>query len=489
MKRLLPCFTLLLLGAAMLSPAWGQEKKNDQPERIEMLLSAAAEPSPPLRYSLAIGVRERTAGNAAQFYSRAIMFRRGLPEAHQKELNEKLTAWTEGPMTDQKAKEIKKWLEAYHSVFRELNTAVYRERCDWDLRLQDLKGLDAIAFLLPEVQDLRDIGRALRLKARVEVFEQKYDDAIETMRWGFQMGRDASRQQTLISSLVGIAIVSQMMDPLTELIRAPDSPNMYWAIATLPQPFIDIRESLEFERGFAEQIFPFLKNPETTDRSPQEWQRLLEIAFGEVSKLTPDGQAPDEGAQRMRQLGLALMLAKWYPAAKEALIESGMDDEKVESLPVAQAVAIHASRSLRQSYDNLYKTTLLPYEEGFLMMQRIESENARNRHRQSASFGNVVSSLLFSSTVSVKRAEMRVPRHFAVLQTIEAIRMHAAQTGHLPGSLRDITVVPVPLNPASHEPFPYLSTGDEAVLEMPIMLAEQPASIAKRFELRLRPTK
>jgi hypothetical protein len=489
MRLLLTSFAAcVLLSLATLAHAQ-QPNKNDQPARVDLLVSPAPEPSPALRYRLSIGVRERSPGNGATFYHRALLFRRSLPEAHGKQFVDKMEAWFDGPMSDQQATEMKQWLEGYSSVFRELKTAVYREHCDWDLRLQDVKGMDAIAFLLPEVQDLRDVARALRVKARVEIFEGRFDDAVETIRWGLQLGRDAAQQETLISNLVGIAITAQMMEPLTELIRAPNSPNMYWAIATLPQPFIDIRHALEFERGFPEQIFPFLKDAEKADRSPQEWQRLLEVSLGDVHKLSATAEPQDETQAWLQPLGMTLMLVRWYPLAKAELIADGMDPQKVEAMPVAQVVAVHASRSLNETYDKLYKTTLLPYDEGLAMMQAMESELARKRQGETIFLGTRIGDMLIPSTVACKRAEMRIPRHFAALQAIEAIRMHAAQSGKLPHSLREVTVVPVPVNPVNHQPFPYMLNGDEAVLEMPITLGEQPGSQAKRFHLRLGPGK
>jgi hypothetical protein len=94
--------------------------------------------------------------------------------------------------------------------------------------------------------------------------------------------------------------------------------------------------------------------------------------------------------------------------------------------------------------------------------------------------------MLMPATISVKRAEIRGPRQFAVLQVAEAIRMHAATTGELPGKLNDISVVPVPVNPVTREPFPYRLTEAGAVLEMPILPDEVPKSVGKTYTITLR---
>ena len=53
------------------------------------------------------------------------------------------------------------------------------------------------------------------------------------------------------------------------------------------------------------------------------------------------------------------------------------------------------------------------------------------------------------------QVEVRTQRNIAGFQVIEAIRAHAAANNELPKSLDDITVVPVPLNPMTQEPFEY----------------------------------
>jgi hypothetical protein len=55
-----------------------------------------------------------------------------------------------------------------------------------------------------------------------------------------------------------------------------------------------------------------------------------------------------------------------------------------------------------------------------------------------------------------------------MLEILEAIRMYAAaHDGQLPGSLSDITEVPIPLDPFRGEPFLYERDGDTAILDAP----------------------
>lgn len=460
----------------------------NQPTQVELTLTPSQEPRPALKYSLAIGSRERTPGNAATFYYRALLTRRSIPAEHLKKYADREQAWAEGPLDAQAIAEIKEWLTPHGSTFRELKIAVYREHCDWDQQLRTLEGLDVVNFLLPEMQDLRDLARALRLKARVEIAERRYDDAVETLRWGYQLARDCAEQPLLISNLVGMAIAATMNEPLVELIEAPGSPNLFWAIAALPQPLIDVRRAIEFERGFPGQIFPFLDDAETVERSPQEWQRILEKSVVDIGQLSRDLQtASANQPQWLQKAGLVLMLAKAYPGAKADLIEQGMNAQKVEAMSVAQVIAIQTSRKTREAYDEVFKVMLLPYPESLKVTRQIE-ESRRGRTAHNVFFGThglPIAETIMPATLQVKRAEIRGPRQFAVLQVIEAIRLHAAATGELPKNLSNITVVPVPPNPLDRQPFPYSLQGKQAVLEMPILADESPRSLAKRYIITL----
>ena len=77
----------------------------------------------------------------------------------------------------------------------------------------------------------------------------------------------------------------------------------------------------------------------------------------------------------------------------------------------------------------------------------------------------------------------RLDRHVAMLRCVEAVRMYAAENdGRLPGSLGDIEVVPIPLDPVTGEEFIYELNGEVAVFEAPVSPAER-AEDRLRYEL------
>jgi len=60
----------------------------------------------------------------------------------------------------------------------------------------------------------------------------------------------------------------------------------------------------------------------------------------------------------------------------------------------------------------------------------------------------------------------RVDRKVCALRIIESIRDFAAShEGHFPGSLDELTTLPVSIDPVTGKPFPYRLDGNTAVLE------------------------
>ncbi|NOR67536.1 MAG: hypothetical protein GQ528_09285 [Woeseiaceae bacterium] len=82
---------------------------------------------------------------------------------------------------------------------------------------------------------------------------------------------------------------------------------------------------------------------------------------------------------------------------------------------------------------------------------------------------------------------MRLDRNIALLRTIEAVRMFAAaHSGRLPGSLAEITSVPVPADPVTGEGFLYKRIdARKARLEAPVSPAE--SNKWPVYELTIRP--
>jgi hypothetical protein len=487
---LLSVTTLVLGLIPCIQAARGQAPPPDLniPETIELTVSPAPEPRPALRFQLLPAVHERTPGNAAPHYYRAIVLQKNLPKEYWQEYGENSNRWLEGPPASFPKAEVANWLARQRSVLAELKAGAHCEYCDWDLRVQDLRGMDTINLLLPEIQECRTLARTLQLEIRLATMEGRTGDALHALGLGYQLAHDTAQPPLVITGLVGIAISSMMNQELLVLIQHTDS-NFYWALAALPRPLVDLQRALQYERNIPYQIYPFLKDAETAERSTQEWSRLAAEALKSLEALE-GGQSKFTGWQG--DLLVAAVVAKFYPVAKQELIASGMDRDQVEAMPVGQVIAIQTSRATERAYHELFKLSLLPHDEATRRlpqaMERLKQELLMPPHLMSGKAGIPIANILLPSIENVMHVQVRTARNFAVLEVIEAIRMQAAEDGKLPASLADVTVVPAAKNPTTGEPFSYRldPASGVATLDVPPAGGLTPKADGKRYVLRLK---
>ena len=135
-----------------------------------------------------------------------------------------------------------------------LRTAFERRNCDWDLGIEEMRGIElsAICWWKSTAPGNRpDDG----LRTRLAIAEHRYDDAIEFIRNQYRLGRDVAKMPFLVCGLFGIAISNMANGPLIVLIANRDSPNMYWGLLELPHPLIDMPWEARFEFGNASRRF------------------------------------------------------------------------------------------------------------------------------------------------------------------------------------------------------------------------------------------
>lgn len=462
---------------------------SNEPSVIHLTLTPAAEPVPALKYELLPGPPERTPGNGATNYYRAFMHAQQVVDAISKDQRgmdqQDFDNWVQRSLREMPKEDMEKWVVYFRHALAEVKAAAYREQCHFELREQDLRGLETVGFLLHDFQFSRSLGQALRVRARLEVANGKLDEALETVRQGLQLGRDTTEPNLLINGLIGIAIASLMQDELVEIIDQPGSPNLYWALASLPRPLVNVHRGMRFEMDMPERMFPFLKDAETAQRTPEEWQKLLIECMKSIPEIDGTTSRMPEWQSRLTATAGLMML---YPDAKRRLIEEGMSREELEKMPVAQVVAIQASRAQKRLYHEVFKWSTLPYSQQGTKAE----ETTKKLVAQMGGPGQITAAdplflgrMLLPAVHSAMAAEIRLQTRFAAIQTIEALRMHAAaHDGQLPKALEDVTIVPVPLNPATDNLFPYEIKGGIATLTIPAS-AGRPAGDGRKFVIQM----
>ena len=458
---------------------------------FQMTVTAAAEPKPALKHRLQLRALEYKPGNAATYYLRADA-ENGLSDAWKrvrKDFGEAIdNGWYSseislGELPLDKVREAASRFDSTVSNF--IAPASSRQDCDWGYSLTELRGAEVYALPLPGAQQSRSISRMLALRARLAIAEGRYDDAIDHMRMNFRLARNVGQELIVVCGLVGIAEAGVTSGTIVDLIAAPDSPNLYWALSELPRPIVDLREAIRLEMSMGARVFPALLDAVTADHSPAEWARLIGEALKLYETLSESSlfKGVSVGKQKtlraMAGAGLSLLV---YPGAKQRLIQSGMDAARIEKMPVGQVVLIDAAREHQRIADEIEKWLYVPYPLAKKRIRRAEREGFGNR-QFSDGFGPMIADILSPAIQAAWTAQMRLEWQMSSLRVVEALRMHAAETGKFPASLDDVQVVPVPKNPITEQPYIYRLDGETAVLELPF--SDGMPGVAWRFEIRL----
>lgn len=483
-------FVLVVISATSRSAVAGVVVEEDADGQdgltvYKMTVTAAAEPVPALKHRLTLRPHELKPGNSATHYLRSA-WENGIDtnwkNQREKVGEDKFDSWnkhSEVPIEELPLDEVKPVSRSFEfGVENFIDPATKCRECEWALEEVDLRGMEAIEFLLPDVQGMRTVVRVLTLITRCAIAEGKYGDAIDYVRMNYKLGQDIGSQKFLVSNLVGIAAVGSANMTVIDLIAAPDSPNLFWALSELPSPIVSIRESIRLEMTLGPRIFPVLLDVEERVHPPEEWTRLFKEMLAEGRGLgSMFDELPSESTLwSMSTTGIAIAA---YPAAKKRLVQSGMEATTVDEMSVAQVLLIDTAREWQRIADEFEKWHYIDYSQVRGRMNEADRE-LRSRELEGG-FGRILAQMLLPAVSFARGAEVRTQWMIDALRVIEALRMHAAVTGELPSRLDQIQVVPVPLNPITQNEFVYRLRGNTGVLELPF--SDGMVGRAHRFEI------
>jgi hypothetical protein len=448
MMRGLAGLTLL---AAIASPVAAQAP----PQVKKLTVAPAAPPSPALKYKLLPELRDMTPGNAALFYQRAHSPDWWAILSKQKTLEgEKLDSWLELPL-DKLPRQETRFLENFGGL-RETDLAARHEYCYWDLT--DRVKSEGIGLILPDYQAFRVYGGLLAVRSRLEMADGKFDQSIYTLETGFKLSRDVANAPTYIQALVGIAIAQHMAGRVEDLIERPGAPNLYWALTTLPEPFIDLRLPSQGERLFLDSTFPELKTVENTVWDSRQQQSFMD-RLGQLTELIR-GWGFHKSDLEVK-FASVLMVAKSYPEAKQFLLARGRPAAQVDAMPAMQVCLIYWLHNYQQLQDDYDKWIALPYWQARAGLQKA-SQDIR---AAAARFERFPFLDLLPAIGKIYEARAQLDRRLAALRCIEAVRCYAAaHDGKPPRVLSDITEVPVPIDPTTAQNFDYNVSGNIVTL-------------------------
>jgi len=441
MKRSVTCIlaVVLLLLVAAAGPA--SAGKDDSPNVIRMTVRPAGEPVPALKYRLLPELLEQTPGNAALLYYRMLDRIDGKDDAEQ------LEEWLEMPPGELPRKEVKALLGRYRAVLDETRRAARRDHCDWAFPFRE----EGFALTLPPLTKLRHLGWLLALRARLQMAEGDTDQAVHTLQTGFAFARHQADGTLLVNGLVGVGIANRMLQQVQQLSQMPDAPNLYWALATIRPPAIDLQRGVQYEMDGIYLWSPALRNVRTgRGLTEEQWQDFLGLALG-------------AGKDTHRKLQAVALSIKLYPHAKQYLASRGYSRRQIDEMPVRRALATYVVETSQRISHDVYKWFLLPYREAHPGIR--EGEKVIRRAAVDPAMPGFPLTMLLPALGRAYFLQVRLDRRIAALRCVEAVRMYAAaHDGKLPAKLLDVREPPIPLNPATGEPFAYQAAGNKFTL-------------------------
>jgi hypothetical protein len=425
---------LFALGAVAACQAQSPEKADTR----SFELTAVAPPKPALKYQLLFhDAADRLNGNAAILYLDAILMMG--PDA--KENGAKaIEAYRAEDMATFNSLAIKLDMP---TVLDELELAGRREICDWDAPFRERGAYTYLPHLEPIAHGLTQL---IQTKALQQIEKGQAEDALRTLRLGYEMSDKVGRDPTLVSGLVSLAIMSQMNDALTRLMNRPESPNLYWALAGFPARQATLRHALDTERSYVALSMPsFLRLRAGGQLSPEEWRDL----FGDIWAIIDVGS--ESGSAKTHPDPVATASAETTRQAREEYARSHkMSEADVAKVDPIIILGNFYYQQFVVLFDEQYKLRSLPYPELLPRSKQQSEAVAKIRNEQPENPFQVYG---FESTV---RRFALADRQLAALTAVEALRSYAAANGgRLPARLDDVNETPVPTNPATGKPFEY----------------------------------
>ena len=425
-----------------------EQEKGEEFEKIDLVLSPAGEPSPALKHYLLPRFAELRRGSAYPFYAR-LTAERG---DKFKQLLDKASGYTELPLDKIVNAEVTGYLDSLKSLTNQMKLASVRDRCDWEYPIREEK---TIFILLPDVNEMRMFARVMALKARYHVAKGEFVEAVEAVRIGLAMAKHIDEGPFLVHDLVAIACAKTVLNELRTLVGSPGSPNMYWALSALPEPFAGLRRSIDMDLEMVNMSFPVIESLDEP-RTDEQWKQALDELFD--SKAAFGGaNIPKDGPQRVAAFVKDYHQARRYFLAKKIFTEAEMDEMSMPELLVRWHVAPWA-----QIRDHHYKWLYLPTRESRGYMDReLERQQAERDPNESTFFSDE----MMLGIPAIQKAPGHFSRQVAALRVVEAIRMYLATHQRLPSNLGEITNVPIPIDPLTGDSFAYKLKDGVAVLQ------------------------
>lgn len=485
----------ILLGISVSSPClsdempkkegtWTYEMDRQAGVKIytrEMTLHPKPEVRPALKYRLIPDDFDMEPGNAAIHYLKAAGFLEQ-PYAHKRvteiyndasrlareqEKSPKQVApnvWQTMPPEELPLDEVKEFLKLTSFQIPFIEEGARQRRFDLNRNIHELD--NPLGYPIPEVQAMRELAWMQHLRCKLAIAENRVEDAIALLGQQYAMGRHLAQDDFVVSALVGVSFAGLAWDDALSLVQLEETPNLYWAFASMPRPMMDMSHPLAVERQLLFQQLKPLQEVDEKLRPAGYWQDFVDRLMPHITTYSREFGAPWlKGGPENARASMVAFIAAAYPSAKRYLVEEcGMDGEQVNAYPTAQTVFLAIVRYYEEARDSYFKWTHLPYYQAFAATDGGFYDKRLPVSSYDAGWIAIPETMLRSAPHAIRAATTRIDQTLAMLQTVEAIRMYGATNdGKLPTTLDDLPV-PVPMEPVTGKTLDYRCYHGHAVL-------------------------
>lgn len=459
--RFAPVFlvvSILLAGSAV----------GEEPQPIELSLQPRAIETPALKYRLFPTESELKPGNAA-----TILLRLPWEQTFwMKETFPTLDQWESRPLNAPEWKSSQGVLP--EMLFAEIERAAFRREASWEYPIRETPS--PYLMLLPDVQGLRGfLGAGLSGRIRYHLSRGELDEARQGILVGLANSRHLAQTPFYVNQLVALEIDRTLLRRADELISQPNSPNLYWALSTLPDSLLELERAGSFEGDMFAMTFPAVHDLDSP-RDAAQWSKMARqlVEFLEMVEEIPPQEQPSEKGSPVAQILQLVKPAEMTHVAK-VVRQVRAELPRMLEIPAATVAAMSDDEAfirwyvhLRMAGDQHAAAILsLSPREAWPQFKRLREEREAMQKVMGAKSPDVL------RPISVYVSVWSLKRKIAALRIIEAVRHYlATHSGQFPETLDEIKEVAIPIDPLSGEPFQWNVAGQTAMLTAPPLPAD-----------------
>jgi hypothetical protein len=244
-----------------------------------------------------------------------------------------------------------------------------------------------------------------------------------------------------------------MQEVIEDAITQGDPPNFYWALASVPaQHIYETQEAIEFEGSLVSRMIKTVgKLPDAPIGEELARSKLRELM--ESNTALSQTIQPLEAPTTMLLMGtLPIAVAE---QSRQLLANTDQWKNRTEELSNSECVLRATVLEAKRTRDAWIAWSYLPD----YLSEKYSDERDKFVNLNQDSLPGLAKMILMQilpAFDSVTAAELRGIQKHNLLQTLEALRMHAKQTGELPKTIENLRPVPALPDPITQKDFAYI---------------------------------